>query len=127
MFFIKREGELMPHSEAVQELVAAADRARVILRVGGYKRSTSKCAATRLDHALEAVEAEEKPQDMCKHCGKSIDWFLNMARSLEWKHSDGYYSCGGRSGCAETCAEPVQYKFRTVNSPVHQIGGNNGN
>ena len=52
----------MPHSEAVQELIAAADRARVILRVGGYKRSTSKCAATRLDHALEAVKAEEKPQ-----------------------------------------------------------------
>jgi len=48
-------------SEAIKELIAAADWARVILRVGGYKRSTSKCVATRLDHALAAVEAEEKP------------------------------------------------------------------
>jgi hypothetical protein len=54
----------MPHSEAIKELIAAADRARVILWVGGYKRGTSKCAATRLDHALAAVEAEEKPQEL---------------------------------------------------------------
>jgi hypothetical protein len=117
----EREGELMPHSEAVRKLIAAA---KIVKRL--HPQLSDSYGFVRLELAVEAVEAEEKPQDMCKHCGKSIDWFLNMARSLEWKHSDGYYSCGGRSGWAETCAEPVQYKFRTVNSPVHQIGGSNG-
>ena len=56
---LRGESELM-QSEAVRKLVTAANQARVILRVGGYKRSTSKCAATRLDHALAAVEAEEE-------------------------------------------------------------------
>jgi len=71
------------------------------------------------------VLVEKKPQEMCKHCGKPIDRFPYMGRSLEWKHSDGYYTCGGRSGRAETYAEPVQSteQSQTANAPVHQIGG----
>ena len=51
---------------------------------------------------------EEQPQETCKNCGKPLERFPNMLRCLEWRHSDGYYNCGGRPGHAETYAEPVQ-------------------
>ena len=95
-------------TEAVKELVAAAEEC------------ASRRYEPRLSKAVEAVQAEEKPQEICKHCLKPINWFPNMERSLRWKHSDGYYYCR-----AETCAEPMQSteQFQPANAPVHQIGG----
>ena len=44
---------------------------------------------------------------LCKHCGKPIEFHSYIPiDGLEWKHSDGFYSCGGRQGHAETYAEP---------------------
>jgi hypothetical protein len=49
-------------SEAVRELVATAERASNILRVGGFRRGTAKDLAFRLARTAEAVKAEGKPQ-----------------------------------------------------------------
>ena len=92
----------MPHSEAIQELIAAADRARIILRVGEHRRDITESAATSLDHALAAVEAEEKPQT---HEFKSF--YVTPAQSL-------------MGPCAVAFCRQPSY------APIHQIGGNNG-
>jgi hypothetical protein len=65
----EREGELMPHSEAIQELIAAAKIAQ------GWMTQPSRLAGTnmeepcksihrRLGTAIDRVEAEEKPQEL---------------------------------------------------------------
>ena len=63
----EREGELMPRSEAIRELIAAAKEAQHF-----YLRPK---ATVRLRAALAAVEAEEKPHKF-KSC------YFTPARSL---------------------------------------------
>ncbi len=61
------EGELMPHSEAVKELVEAAQIAQGWMKrpyrfAGTNLEERCKSAHRRLEAAIAAVEAEEKPQ-----------------------------------------------------------------
>ena len=51
----------MPHSEAVKELIAAVEEARIILR-SVTRWDYLYTSSIRLHAAVERVKAEEKPQ-----------------------------------------------------------------
>ena len=61
-------------------------------------------------HAVSHREREDELSDgleVCKYCGKTILAFpVIPSEGLQWKHSDGFYNCGGQNGHAETYAEP---------------------
>ena len=109
----------MPHSEAVKELIAAAEslEEHMLALAPPFNRLWDTQEFHRLRRARLAVKAEEKPQTQadCPKCGH------------EWsRHSDFLRRCTASLGLdAAGDSEECDCEERPP-SPIHPIGGTNG-
>lgn len=69
---------------------------------------------------------EKNVYNICKHCGKVIEFLPLSTLCLQWIHTTGHYGCHRMPSHSTTCAEPMENKVvemtpKTAPDPAQDV------